>query len=99
MSPGLPGGINEALDVTAPAVIKATPGILVRVQVLVAGSAGNLTINDCATLGAAAVANEIASIPFGSLSLIQPLVFEWPCATGIVLSAIPTGGAVSISYS
>lgn len=99
MSPGLPGGINEALDVTAPAVIKATPGILVRVQVLVAGSAGNLTINDCATLGAAAVANEIASIPFGSLSLIQPLVLEWPCATGIVLSAIPTGGAVSISYS
>jgi hypothetical protein len=94
---GMPGGNSAALNVTAAAVIKATPGLLYRINVVTAGSAGNLVLNDTTTTGGATTANEIISIPFGSLPVTIPL--GWPCASGIVVSAVPTGSQFTISFS
>src|SRR6266581_3712057 len=99
VSLGLPGGIYAALNITAAAVIKGGTGIICRIAINVVGSAGNLTLNDCATTGAAAAANQIVSVAFGSLTQGQVLTLEWPCGTGIVVSSIPTGGQVAIAYS
>jgi hypothetical protein len=93
------GGKSSALDVTAAAAIKGAAGRLCKISVIAPGSAGSLTLNDAASTGAAAAANEIASIAFGSLTAGQVIALDWPCANGITVSAIPTGGAVSISYS
>lgn len=93
----LPGGGSAGLNITAAAVIKATPGILYRINVVAPGTVGSLVINDCATTGAATAANTIISIPFGSLPVTIPL--GWPCAVGIVVSAVTTGGQFTISFS
>jgi len=93
------GGTKTALQVNSARVIKAAPGNLARILVQAPGSAGNLVLNDCATVGAAAAANQIATIAFGSLTIGQQIWIDWPCATGIVVSAIPTAGVVSISYN
>lgn len=98
-SPGLPGGVSASLNVTAAGVVKPTAGVLARILVNAPGSAGNLTLNDVATTGAAAAANQILTIAFGSLTVGQVISLEWPCGTGIVVSSVPTGGAVSISFS
>lgn len=85
------GGTKSSLNITAATVVKATPGRLVRISVTTAGAAGS--VNDCATTGAAAAANLIGVIP----ATVGVLTFEWPCATGIVI----TPGAaqvVSVSY-
>lgn len=92
-----PGGNATTLNITAAAVIKATPGTIYRIAVIAAGSAGVLTLNDVATTGAAAAGNAIVSIPFGSL--VGVITLDWPCATGIVVSAVTTGGVFSISFS
>lgn len=93
------GGVNSALDITAAKVIKATPGRLIRVVVNVVGTAGSLTLNDTTTTGGAAAANQILTIAFGSLTVGQVLTLEWPCSSGIVVSAVPTGGQVAVSFS
>lgn len=90
--PGNPGGVRAAYDVAATGVIKATGGILSKVTCQTAGS---LTLNDSATTGAAAITNQIWS---GSLTAGQVLVLDWPCVSGIVVSAL-TSAVVSISYT
>jgi hypothetical protein len=94
-----PGGSQSKLGQTAAVVVKNAPGTLFRVFVNVVGTAGNLTFNDTTTTGAAASGNQICSIPFGDLAVGQEIELLWPCKVGIVMSAIPTGGNVSISYS
>ncbi|KWN80868.1 hypothetical protein WM24_23835 [Burkholderia ubonensis] len=85
-------GKTPIYNITAAAVVKATPGRLVRINVVVAGSAAG-TANDCATTGAAAAANEIAVIP----NTVGTYYLDWPCATGIVV--VPgTGQTVAVSY-
>jgi hypothetical protein len=85
------GGTKSILNITAASVVKATPGRLVRLSVLVAGAVG--TVNDCATTGAAATANQIAVIP----AAVGSVVLEWPCAVGIVI--VPGAAQVlSVSY-
>lgn len=91
--------INSNRSVTAAAVIKATHGFIATVIVDNVGSGGALTLNDCATTGAAASGNQIASIAQASLVAGVPYTFNWPCKTGIVISAVPTGGTVRISFS
>lgn len=86
-------GTGSKLDITAATVVKATPGRLIRVSVLVAGSATG-TVNDCATTGAAATANEVFVIP----ETVGVYTLEWPCLVGIVI--VPgTGQTISVSYS
>jgi hypothetical protein len=94
-----PGGNATALNVTAAAVIKATPGTLFRVAVSAPGSAGALTLNDNTALTGNAAANAIVSIPYGSLAAGQIITLDWPCAAGIVVSAVPTGGVFAATFS
>jgi len=86
------GGISSSLNITAATVVKATPGRLVRISVIVAGSTVG-TANDVITTGAVAVANQIATIP----AAVGVIVVEWPCAAGITV--VPgTGQTLSVSY-
>jgi len=88
-----PGGNANLLNITAAAVVKATPGTIYNVSVTTAGSAPG-AVHDVATVGAAAAANLVASIPntVGNYSLI------FPCATGIVVTP-GTGQVLSVSYN
>jgi hypothetical protein len=87
------GGISNQYNITAAAVVKATPGRLVKISVVVAGS-GPGTANDCLTTGAAAAANEIAAIP----NTVGVITVDWPCTTGIVV--VPgTGQTLAVSYA
>lgn len=92
-SPGLPGGNQAWLDITAAQLVKATPGICVSVAVVVAGTAPG-TVNDVATTGGAAAANQFGTIP----NTVGTYTFNWPCGTGIVV-APGTGQTLAVSYS
>ena len=97
-----PGGNKSSLDISAATVVKSTNGILCRIVTSTAGTAGDLVINDNNATGASNVAaNEIVSIPFGNANLAAGEVVElfWPCATGITISAVPTGWTGAVSYS
>lgn len=84
-------GTKTALYVNGTTVIKAQPGMVAQINVLVAGVAG--TVNDCATTAAVATANEIAAIP----ATVGPIRLGFPCAVGIVV-APGAGQVVSVSY-
>lgn len=85
-------GTSSSLNITAAAVVKAAPGRLVQINVLVAGAAG--TANDCLTTAAAAAANQICTIP----AAVGVIKLQWPCATGIVI--VPGAAQVlSVSYT
>ena len=87
-------GSSSVLNITASTVVKATPGRLVHVSVIVAGSTAG-SANDCLTTGAAAVANQFAVIP-ATAGQLPP--FQWPCAVGIVI--VPgTGQTLAVSYT
>lgn len=95
------GGAKSSLNVTAAAVIKATPGRLCKIVVNgVVGTGGALTFNDCATTAAAAAANQIYTAA-GTVAVGTVITLDWPCLVGIVCSAVPTGGTpvFSVSYS
>lgn len=87
------GGTSDTLNITVATVIKASSGRLATVSVIVAGSASG-TVNDCATTGAAATANQFGVLP----NFIGVNVFNWPCGTGIVV--VPgTGQTLAASWS
>ena len=86
------GGLLSSLNITAAAVVKATPGRIAKVAVIVAGAAG--TVNDCATTGTAVAGNVIFEIP--AVVGVYPL--DWPCLVGIVV--VPGAAqVVSVSYT
>jgi hypothetical protein len=98
------GGTTATYNLTTATVIKATPGRMARITIVNAGTTGgSFTLNDCATTGAAAASNEIWSVAFNGSGVVAGASFllDWPCATGIVLSAVPSGGTpiVSVSWS
>lgn len=92
------GGIRSALNLTAPTVIKAMPGRIAKLVVVDGGTNGAFMLNDCATLDMAAAANTIFTLPFGARAGTV-IDFDWPCAVGIALSAVPSGGILAVSYS
>lgn len=93
------GGKSSHLDLTAAAVIKATPGRLRRIVVNgVVGTGGAVTFNDCATTGAAAASNEIITMA-GTVAVGTVINLDWPCLVGIVISAVPTGGTPQFAVS
>ena len=85
-------GQKTFFNITTPTVVKTTAGRIAKINVLVAGST-NGSINDAATTGAVAAANEIAVIPdtIGSYSI------DFPVSNGIVITP-GTGMTVSVSY-
>lgn len=80
-------------DITSATALKTTPGTLVTVSVIVAGTTLG-TANDAATTGAAAVTNQIAAIPNTAGTVLQ---LQWPCATGIVL--VPGTGQTLAAFT
>lgn len=93
-----PGKLS-ALNVTAASVVKAGAGRVARVVVLgVVGTGGALTINDCATTGAATTANQIFTAA-GTVAVGTILQLDFPVTTGIVVSAVPTGGTPQFAIS
>lgn len=99
VQPYRPGGLYSALNVTAAAVVKASAGLIYRITINTAGSAGTLTINDAATTGAAAAGNVVYNAAFGALTGGSVVTLEFPMLNGIVVSAIPTGAVIAIAYS
>lgn len=87
------GGLLSHLNITATTVVKATPGRLAKVVVLVAGSAAG-SVNDVATTGGVATANEVFSIP--NTAGVYDL--DFPMGVGIVV-APGTGQTIAVSYS
>jgi hypothetical protein len=92
-SPGLAGGVSAANNLTSAQVIKALPGVCVRIICI---AAGTLTLNDCATTGAAAATNEFFP---AALACTAGQIFEldWPCSAGIVASVVT--GTFSVAFS
>ena len=98
------GGLNAAQNVTAAAVIKATPGRVARIIVLNAGTtSGAFTFNNCATTGAATTANQVFTIAYNAAANVAGAIFslDMPCSAGIVCSAVPGGGTpqVVVTYN
>lgn len=81
-----------AISNTAGAVVKASPGMLIRAIVTVAGSAAGLIYDAAATAGLT-TASTVATIP----ATIGIYELDFPCLTGIVV-ATGAGQQVSVSY-
>jgi hypothetical protein len=90
-----PGGNASLLDITTATVVKASPGILYAINVLVAGSAVG-AVYDASLTSGNTIANQIAVIP--DVVTTEPLLYTWPCATGIVI-APGTGQTLSVSFA
>lgn len=85
-------GRLSTLNITGATVIKATPGRVFKVSVIVGGSAAG-TINDVATTAAAASTNQIGTAP----TTVGTTDFNWPCAAGIVV--VPgTGQTLAVTW-
>lgn len=80
-------GEQTTLNVSAATVIKLGIGRIVKVSVVTAGSAAG-TVNDAATTGAAAAANQIATIP----NAVGVVSLDFPVNSGIVV--VPGTGQV-----
>lgn len=77
----IPGVNKSALNISAPTVVKAAPGVAISVSILVPGTTSG-TINDCVTTGAAADANRIAVLPEGQVGAVS---INFSCRAGIVV--------------
>ena len=92
-----PGGARSALNVTAPTVIKASPGVLFKVVVVTPPSA-NGGIYDWASTTGLAATNKIDTINSSGAAAGQDYVLDWPCLVGITVDP-GTGGVMSVSYT
>lgn len=84
-------------NITAPKVVKGTPGKMVRLLVAEPGSGGSLTLNNCATVGAATTGNQVIS--YQQLYAGQIINIGFVCDTGIVCSAVTTGFQGTLIYT
>jgi hypothetical protein len=86
-------GQKTFLNVTATTLVKATPGRIARISVLVAGGTNTGTVYDHPTIAGIGAANAVATIP----DAIGSYEIDFPCATGIVV-APGAGNTIAISY-
>ena len=92
LAPAGAGSVSTALNITSAKVLKAAPGAVLVVTVVVAGSTPG-TVNDCTTTGAAAAANQVATIP----NTVGSYAINFPCLAGIVV--VPgSGQTLAVSY-
>lgn len=87
-------GFASGLNITAATLVKAAPGRLVRVSVVVPGTAAG-SVNDAATVAAAAATNQIASVQATAGNVV---LFDWPCLAGIVVTP-GAGQTLAVSYT
>lgn len=85
------GGIWSAENILNAQMLCVRPAVLYRIYVAAAGSGGSLVINDCASIGAAATANQVISIPNANLTIGTTIELNYPFNNGICISAVPTG--------
>lgn len=85
-------GRQTRLNITAATVVKAAPGRIGRVSVLVVGTTVG-TVNDLATTAGAAVTNEVGVIPMA----VGTYDIDMPCAVGILVTP-GTGQTLAVSY-
>ena len=88
------GAASSSLNITASTVVKATPGRVMRVVVMVTAAAAS-SINDCITTGAVAAANALLNIP-ASTAVGTVYNIDWPCANGITVAP---GASVTLAIS
>lgn len=81
---------GRRLNITAATVLKVGAGRVVKLVVIVAGAAG--TVNDCATTGAAAAANELCALP----AVVGPIDLNVGFQTGLVV--VPGAGQTIAAY-
>jgi len=93
LCPGGGGNTLTKLAITAPTVVKATPGAVISVSVTVAGSAAGGVFDCAATADASVTANEVASIP----NTVGPVQINFPCLIGVVVKP-GSGQTLAISY-
>ena len=93
------GGGSVSLNVTSTGTIKSSPGRISKIIVQNAGSAGTLTVNDCASTGAASAGNTLFKIGQANISAGQTIDLDLPLAVGLTVSAIPTGATLLVSYT
>jgi hypothetical protein len=92
--PTIPATSRSLLHITAATIVKASPGVIGTVSVVVAGS-GNGALHDCLTTGAASATNKIAVV-LDTATAAYTLNF--PCRTGICV--VPgTGQTLSVSFA
>lgn len=92
-------GLSTALNITAAKVVKTGAGRCVRLIIINAGSAGSWTLNDCATTGAAAAANELFTVAQANAAAGSVFTIDAPVSTGLTVSAVATGGQAVLVYS
>lgn len=73
-----------AFNMTAPTIVKAGPGRIGRVNVIVAGTAAG-GVYDCATTAQATALTQIASIPTLSTAQLGSLTLDCNVITGLVI--------------
>lgn len=84
---------SATLNITTPTLVKAGPGYVVAVAVIVAGTLPG-TVNDAASTGAAAPANQVAVIP----NTVGQVGVNFPVAAGIVV--VPgTGQTLAVTFN
>lgn len=87
-----PGGTTTQPNMTAIGQVKNAPGILRRLHVQTAATAGNLTVNDMKSGGTPAAANQVANLPNSILTQGAIINLDIPCANGIAITGTwPTG--------
>lgn len=89
-----PGGtrLQTTLALSSITTIKAAPGAILQVSVLVAGS-GDGAVYDCAATANATTANAVAPI----LNTLGAQEISFPCQVGITVKPGP-GQQLSVSY-
>lgn len=96
MATGLSSGTTNRVNLTAPAVIKDTSGVVGTLIVQTAVT-GTIAIYDAKTTGAAANSNSVyqstANPAAGTI-----IVLNFPCRQGIVFAGTISAGIVALSY-
>lgn len=75
------GAGSTMLNITAATVLKASPGTMLMVSVVVAGSAPG-GVHDCITTGAASSANQFFTIP----NTVGSYAVNFPAKVGITIT-------------
>jgi len=84
---------SRSLNITANTVVKTTPGFIVSVSVVVAGSAAG-GVYDATTIAAGVAATQIAVTP----ATAGVYAVNFPATSGIVVKP-GTGQTIAISYN
>lgn len=84
---------KRTLNITANTVVKATPGFVVTLSVVVAGSAAG-SLHDAATVAAGVASNQIFAIP----ATAGVYTINFPATSGIIVKP-GTGQTIAISYN